>query len=272
MKSFIYVIISLFLTTSVLISQGKDSLIQLYPGLADTIDQFDREYFELFQNIDGFESAVFFIRDNEKLVSKVTYTENGKQKDTTFIQQLSALENARERIKKLEVENEYKYESPKEYSIKTKNGKEYHGEIVMFSKSKFYVRTEENFSIGVVNTSNFKLDFSNVETLTLVGETNTWSCMGYGALAGLGIGLIAAVASSTGEGGGGFGTGVGYIIGIPLVTVLSGIAGLIVGLVSSSSDEVLTMDYQTDLLQLKDNAKYYFKDDESIENNYVELE
>ena len=142
----------------------------------------------------------------------------------------------------------------------------------MFSKSKFYFRTEENFSIGLVKTSNFKLDFSNVETLTLVGETNTWSCMGYGALAGLGIGLIAAVASRTKDGGGGIGSGAEYIIGIPLVTVIGGIAGLILGLVSSSSDEILPIDYPADLLQLKHHAKYNFQYDESAEKNYVELE
>ena len=100
MKGIKYLFLFLLLNSSNISSQERDSLIQLYPGLGDTVDSFNASYFELFQNIEGFEHAVFYIRDNKRLVSKVTYSENGKTNDTTFIQLLSALDNARKKIEK----------------------------------------------------------------------------------------------------------------------------------------------------------------------------
>lgn len=77
MKNLIFVLIVVILLSVQVNSQEQDSLIQLYPGLGDTLEFFDREYFQLFQNIEGFEYAVFYIRDNKELVSKVTRIENG---------------------------------------------------------------------------------------------------------------------------------------------------------------------------------------------------
>ncbi len=263
MKKNIYTTFILTLFAINLTAQESDSLIQLYPGLGDTLDSFDASYFELFQNIDSLEQAVFYIRKNQRLLSKVKYTENGKTKDTTFIQPLSALDKVREKIAEIQKENEKKYESPREFIIETKNGTNYLCEIKMFNKTMIYCST--------VNNSNFKIAHSNIERLTLVGETNTWSCMGYGALIGLGFGLIGAILGSQSKGGG-IGAGAGFIIGIPLVTIISGIAGLIVGLVTSGSDEEFIIDYQTDLIQLKPFVKYYFKYNESLEEQYVEVD
>ena len=102
MKSIIYILISFTINVSILFPQEQDSLVQLYPGLGDTLDLFNRDYFEMFQNIDGFEYAVFYIRDNEYLVSKVTYSTKESFKDTTFIQRLSALDDARTNIEQIE--------------------------------------------------------------------------------------------------------------------------------------------------------------------------
>ena len=247
----IYIIIILLIDIQ---AQEKDSLIQLYPGLGDTVDHFDAKYFKLFQNIDGFEQAVFYIRKDQRLVSKVTYSENGLIKDTTFVQLLSALEDVRKKIGEIEKENEKKYESPREFLIETKNGTKYICEIEMFSKTMIYCNASNN--------SKFKIDHTDIETLTLTGETNTWSCMGYGALIGLGIGLIGAVASNEGY---------ALIFGTPIVTILGGIVGLITGIFTSTGDEVYPIDYQNDLIQLKPFVKYYFRYDESVEKQYVEV-
>jgi hypothetical protein len=48
-------ILNIILFMSVLFSQEKDSLIQLYSGLGDTVDQFVSSYFEIFQNIEGYQ-------------------------------------------------------------------------------------------------------------------------------------------------------------------------------------------------------------------------
>ncbi len=255
LKNLIYVLLMFIFFITSAYSQQKDSLIQLYPGLGNTIDQFDRNYFELFQNIEGYQHAVFYIRNGEELISKVSFKSNDVKKDTAFIQKLSALDDARQKIGEIRIENEKKYESPREFLIETKNGTKYICEIEMFSKTMIYCNASNN--------SKFKIDHTDIETLTLTGETNTWSCMGYGALIGLGIGLIGAVASNEGY---------ALIFGTPIVTILGGMVGLIAGIFTSTGDEVYSIDYQNDLIQLKPFVKYYFRYDESVEEEYVEIE
>ncbi len=60
-------LLSVFLSVGVLIiaqvnsfSQEQDSLIQLYPGIGDTLNIFDRNYFKFYPQFDGFEFAVYY--------------------------------------------------------------------------------------------------------------------------------------------------------------------------------------------------------------------
>jgi hypothetical protein len=108
MKKIIYLFLAFTLFITSAYSQERDSLIRLYPGLGNTLDLFDRDYFELFQNIDGYEYAVFYIRNDEDLISKVTYSDNGLLRDTVFVQRVSALLGARSRIQEIEKENQSK--------------------------------------------------------------------------------------------------------------------------------------------------------------------
>lgn len=242
-----------------MLSQEKDSLIQLYPGLADTIDQFDREYFELFQNINGFESAVFFIRDNEKLLSKVTYTENGKQKDTTFIQQLSALENVRERIKKIEVENDLKLETENEAIIFLKDKNITSGRLIMFNKHFIFIVTENE--VGNPELNYFKIQLENIDQIKILGASRTLAYGGLGAVAGL---LLFPINALVG--------GWAYATIWVFNPIVCGIIGLVVGALSSRYEDIYIIETNYDVLELKDIIKYQFIDDESIEKNYVELE
>ena len=48
MKKLIYMLLTFVLFISSAYSQERDSLIQLYPGIGDTICLFDREFFNLY--------------------------------------------------------------------------------------------------------------------------------------------------------------------------------------------------------------------------------
>jgi len=269
MKKLIYTLISLTILTSLVFPQQKDSLIQLYPGLGDTLDQFDRDYFEIFQNIEGFEYAVFYIRDNKHLVSNVTYSKEGLSRDTVFIQRLAALLSSRKRIEQIEKENERKFESPLEFIIATKNGNKYECNLEMFNKNELFFNMEEYFLLGSLGSSlpelKYKLQISEVAQLTIIGESNALSSMGWGALIGLGLGAIPVFSGGNNSIGGG---------GIILIAapILGGLIGLIAGLVSSSDDEVIQIESQYDILKLKDYAKYYFGYNEELEEIYEEIE
>ena len=193
MKMVTYLLAVIIIFSTIITAQERDSLIQLYPGLSDTVDQFDRNYFELFQNIDGFEQAVFYIRNNQKLVSKVTYSENGKTRDTTFIQQLSALDDVRKNIAEIEKENEKKYESPKEVLIKSKIGNKYECQLEMFNKKYFYFLSESNLHSDKNYNYKFKILVNNIDSMNIAGKSVTWPTIGWGALIGTGVLLGAAI-------------------------------------------------------------------------------
>ena len=244
-------------------SQKRDSLIQLYPGLGDTLDLFNRNYFELFQNIEGFEYALFYIRDNKHLVSKVTFTKEGLSRDTVFIQTLSALQSSKTRIEQIEKESNKKIDSSEEFIIVTKNGNQYECKLEMFSKNSLYLVSEKNNSTFNSTELKFKLPLSSVDNLILPGESNTLSCIGEGALITTGAGLM-MVLFAGGEGA--------AILFLPIVAAFGAIVGLVAGLISSSDDEIFQIDYQDDILKLKDYAKYYFRYEDSLEQRYIEIE
>jgi len=269
MKKLIYTLISLTILTSLVFPQQKDSLIQLYPGLGDTLDQFDRDYFEIFQNIEGFEYAVFYIRDNKYLVSKVTYFLEGSLRDTTFIQILSALLSSRTRMEQIEKENNKEIESSRECIVATKNGTRFNAKLEMYSKKNLYLASSQNtLSINPTELK-FKLPIQKVDSLIFLAESNALSSMGWGALIGLGLGAIGAFAGPS-DPNPGIAGGIGKAFGLIAGPILGGLIGLIVG--SSSDEEIIEIGSQYDILALKGKTKYYFRYDESIERSYKKIE
>jgi hypothetical protein len=268
-KKIIYIIICLLFFTQQFLSQEKDSLIQLYSGLGDTLDRFDRDYFELLQNIEGFKSATFYIRDNKYLVSNVVFIDNGNLYDTISIQNISALQEARSKIGQSLLENETKYNSPREVIISTRNGKTFSGNLDMFSKDNLYLSSIQDFQTGESTDQNFLIPVFEIDTITFVGESNVLSSMGWGALIGFALGVTIGFVSGSDSGeslsfpapakaglaGGGLG-------------LIGGIIGLIFGLTSSADDEVFRVESQSDVLKLKDYAKYHLRYDEAIEQEY----
>ena len=244
-------------------SQEQDSLIQLYPGVGDTIYFFDREYFELFQQIDGFEYAVLYIRDNKELISKVTFKSESMFHDTFFIQNLSVLENVRSTIKKIDAENNKNLNSPSDVIILTKDENKYKGLLEMFSEENLYLLSNEHPDYR------YKVPISKVDKIIISGESKVLSTMGWGALIGLGIGVAIGLAAADGEGFISPGAtvaaaGVGF-------SLIGAILGLIAGLAGSESDQEIQIDKDNDILQLKSIAYYYFIYDEGIENDYAEI-
>lgn len=255
-------------------SQEQDSLIQLYPGIGDTLNIFDRNYFKFYPQFDGFEFAVYYTRDNEFLVSKVTYIENGIRADTTFVQPLSTLSTIRSRMKLLNIENRKKFKSPGEAIITLKNGEKYNGELKMFSKDYLYLFAEDNWVYSTKN-ERYKIKLADVDSIIILGESKVLSSMGWGALIGLAVGgVIGFVGGATADEQSGFinfSTEEGALFLGGFFGLIGGIVGLIAGLSSSTDDEFIQYNSQEELIRLNDYAEYYFIYDEVIENIYPEI-
>jgi hypothetical protein len=272
MKNLIYILLTFFLFIFSTYSQQKDSLIQLYPGLGDTINLFDREYFNLYKNIEGFQKASLYVRDNSKLISRLRLDISGDLVDTIFIQPISMLEKVQTDINKIISENEKRTEIKANTLLTLEDDRSINGKLNMFSKVNLYF-ISENDVINEFQSTKFKIPVSKVDKINILGESKTWSYAGWGALIGLAVGGIIYfstkddITTNSGIGGGGF-KGI-EIISVP---ILGGLIGLITGSISSTDDVIYKINSEYDLLRLKNYAKYYFGYDEVIEEEYISLE
>ena len=168
--------------------------MELYPGLGNEIDRFDKDYYELFIDYDYFEKAVFFIRDYKYFVSKITVFTDNNSKDALLVQPLSALASLRTRISEIEKMND-KSEVKSEVVIVTLTGDRYEGKLEMFSKKYLYLYSDNSISTGGTSHLRIKIPVSNVEAVVLSGDSYTLPGMGWGALAGLAVGLVVSFTS-----------------------------------------------------------------------------
>ena len=167
MKKIIYALLTFILFSSSAYSQEKDSLIQLYPGLGDTIDLFDREFFNLYSDIDGFQKASLFIRDNSKLVSRLQLDISTELVDTAFIQPLSILEKVRTDISKIDKENNKRLKIEADVLLSLNDSRSISGRLSMYSKNYLYFIAENEVGIKVPQSNTLKVPVSNVNQNTI---------------------------------------------------------------------------------------------------------
>ena len=273
MKKIIYYLLITILVNSYSYSQERDSLIQLYPGLGDTVDLFDREFFNLYPNVEGFQEASLYIRDNGKLVSKLKLGISNKIVDSTVVNSLSTLNKVRLNIAKLDAENNKKSDIELDAMISLKDERYVKGQLAMFSKRSLYLISENRVVNNISQSSSFKIPTKNVNEINILGQNKTWSHAGWGALAGIAIGGILGFASGDDESG--FvrfqaeekALGLGLTFGL-----IGGIIGLISGISSSTDNHIIQCNSILDLLKLRDYTKYYYRYDKSVEGKYVELD
>ena len=125
--------------------------------MEDTISYVDRTYFGLYNQVEGFEYATVSLRDNEELISRVTFSDNEILKDTILTNDFSILENTRSKIDQIVKEHQEKIESIREVKITANNGRTYKGFLEGFSKDHLYLFTDKNFLSGQDSELKFRV-------------------------------------------------------------------------------------------------------------------
>ena len=237
---------------NIALAQEQDSLIELYPGLGNEIDLFDKEYYELFNDYDDFEKATLFIRDHKYFVAKITILPDNNSKDALLVQPLSALDSTRTQISEIEKMNDISEAKP-EVVIVTIAGDRYEGKLEMFSKKYLYLYSDKSISTGGTSHLRVKVPVSDVEAIVLSGESYTLPGMGWGALVGLAVGLVVSLTSVESQD---FWIYDSKMMVAGFFAVLGAGIGALIGLGASTSDEVIEITETSDLIQLKEYAKY----------------
>ena len=276
----VLLLILLFLFSSLQMkAQNQDSLIQLYKGMDDTIDFIDREMFDLFPDIEGFKYAQLFIRNNQSLVSKITCLENGIEKRLSLMENISKLSKINSKLYKLEEENINKSENPPEASLSIRNENILNGKLKMFSKKYLFLDSKVDNSNYESQLSYYKVPLTQVNYLHLTQENGfekNLKYIGYGALGGGALGfLIGYAADDNGQLSGWEmlddfeRAAVAGLIGIGV----GALVGLIIGEIAEPfySEFTITFNSPNDILKLKEYSAYYYQQDKTLEEQYIEV-
>ena len=263
-STILFLMAIVFCVRIVSFAQQRDSLIQLYPTLGDTITRQENEFYKLFPEFPGFEHATIYIRDNKFLISRLTYiTDNGEERDTTQIKPLNTLGNIRTYIHTINTEYEQKIEkisSSALVTITTADGQMLTGNITRIDNEGLVllIPPENQVTEGYKAKTNLvTIEKNQIKNVLIPGETKTLPYMGWGALIGAGLGAIIGFASGDDTEGwlrfsaGEKALGAGIALGL-----LGVVTGLIVGISTSTDDETIEVKSDEDFNKLK----IYFKD------------
>ena len=263
---------------SICSSQSRDSLIQLYPGMDDTIRFTDRTYFGLFNQIDGYEYSTVYININKKLISKITFLENGILRDTILINDLSVLQNTRLKMEEIENEFDKKIKSLREVDVTMKNKREFGGTLKGISKNYLFLQSSYNYLTNHESKFNYRIPLSEVDRVLIKGESNYLSPVLWGAGIGFATGILAPIGfsvifqesiDSDSEPEVEFSS---ELLPAGLICAVLGAGiGYIIGWLTSENDLPIKFASDRSVLRLKDYAHYNFRDLKKINEEYQEI-
>jgi len=253
-------------------AQVNDSLIQLTPEIGDTIDLSERSHYGLYPNIEGFNHALLYIRDDTIAVSKVVYQNvDGKSEELVIRNNVVYIGNLRAHIRQVdsgELEPKLRLEELKNIegfekitetlslvTITTKDGSKCTGWLLSVEQNEIEIIPD---AISYENTKdilNNTLTFGAEETQSVFikSEENVGSSLAIGALVGITIGVVAGLSSGDETDGfyrvssGDKAVASGMILGLA-----GGLVGLIVGLTTSTPEETIEINSAGDLEKLKE--------------------
>ena len=269
MKKIIFILLTTILLGSQLQSQQRDSLIQLYSGIGDTIDYVDREIFELYPNIDGYEYAQLYSRDKKFLVSKIICSNTAMPYDTVLIENITRLSDMRGKLSLFIVENDKRFNSPPEAFISTASGNSYEGKLDMFGKRFLFLTSNTNYVSGENPSFKFKTPIAKVDSVMIGMKKNMFPYVGGGALLGLLSGFL--IGTATFEDDMGADKEVKWAVSGAIGALVGTLLGWLIG--ESIPNDYLTIRFNTpdDVIKLKGYAAYDFQYNKSSKEEYDEV-
>jgi len=265
-----YILLIQILLNGTILSQNVDSLIQVYPGIGDTLNLFNRTYIGLFPEVKNFDYAVFYIRNKDSLVTKIYYSANDTTKETIRVQNILSLDSIYKIIQAIDSINNELRNLRNNIYFETKEGNWIEGQLEMFDNKYIYVHSD-NVTADHVGQMRYRIPVSSINWLTIEGESYTLMGMLTGSAAGGIIGAIAYSLIRKKQNNDSFNscfadannaaTAFAVCAGITLGGFL---IGTLIGSSQSTDDNVIYFDTDMDVLKLS-GYSYYVLDKETLE-------
>ncbi len=275
MKKYI-LIINIFLN-GIVFSQKVDSLIQIHPGIGDTLTLFDRTYFGLFPEIKDFNYAIFYIRNDDTIVAKILSSPNDTIKETIHLKNLASLDSISTIIREISYYNNQLRNEMKDFTLETKEGNLIQGQLEMFDNKYIYMNSS-NVSADHIGRMSYRIPVSEIYKLTIEGCSNLVLGMCIGGAAGGVLGALAYSAIKKENTDKSFDNCTANINNaVEATAALVGITlggfliGTLVGASSSSDDSVIFFDSDLDVLKLRGFSFYVINKEILEEKKYYDL-
>lgn len=275
MKKYI-LIVNIFLN-GIVFSQQADSLIQIHPGIGDTLTLFDRTYFGLFPEIKDFDYAIFYIRNDETLVARILSSPDDTTKETIQLQNISSLDSINRIIREIATFNYQLRNELKDIYLETKNGNWIEGQLEMFDSEYIYIYSS-NVTADHIGRMRYRIPVSDIHQLTIEGSSNLVLGMCIGGSAG---GLIGALAYSAikkdyqdksfNNCTANFNNAANATAALVGITLGGFLIGTLVGASSSSDDNVFFFDTDLDVLKLREHSFYVLNKEILTEQKYYDI-
>ena len=242
-------------------AQSVDSLIQIYPGIGDTLNVFNRNYLGLFPEVEDFDYAMFFIRDKDKLVTKIYSSNQVSSTGAILIQNLTVKDSFYSIIEKSDLKNIGLISTSWwDAKIKTKDDNIIEGELIMFDRNYLYV-TAENLRADHIGKMTYRVSVSEIKEIYQEENSNRFLgiCIGgsLGTLTGYGV------AKSIGDL-----EALKYFFALAFVgTAIGGI----IGHATSTKGEMIYLESDMDVLKLKGRTAYIIDKSHLKKQKYYDM-
>ena len=116
-----FLVLLLLIASLTLTAQEYPKQIQLHPDIGDTLDLFERAFFDLYSSVDNFQYATFEQNSETIFTANIFYLDNDTITSKSIHQPITHLETIRKQIEW----NRKKFDSAPDLYIRTLSDKNY---------------------------------------------------------------------------------------------------------------------------------------------------
>jgi len=279
-----YILITQLLFSAFVLPQGVDSLIQIYPGIGDTVDSFTSNYIGLFPEIEDFNYAVFYVRNNESLITKIYTSPSDSSNEIILIRKLSSIDSLQYIIRQIDLINAELLNERRDFSLFTNDENYIEGEIEMFDENYIYV-IAEGVRADHLSRMKYRIPVKDISEINLEGSSNVLLGMCIGGAAGAVIGLVVAnsiknsaetneansVSNAASNCSSEFGASMAAGAAFAAITLGGFLVGTLIGVTTSEDDEVFNFYNEKDVLKLTGRVAFVLKKESGIKENYFDI-
>jgi len=257
----VIVIINTILAHSIL---AQDKLIKLSPEIKDTIDLSERDYYNLYPNIEDFYYAMIYLKSDSTIVTKIICrNDEGLVRDTLINNSPDYVGNLKASIRQMNSDRLENYESDDIITVTKLDGNQLMGKLLSVQDSSIILCPD---GISAVGTLTFiqtftKLDAKEVQSVFIdfdvqpsVNKAALFGAL-LGCISGAIIGINNQVAISYEETGWIYSKEDAKIINGFAGAAIGGLSGAIIGAgigyLLSPADETIEINSASDIEQLK---------------------